>query len=108
MRIAALILGIIGSLVAIPSTLAALGVGAVGVTTGQTDTELMATAAVVALVVCLLGFLAAGLAMGWPTLGGVLLLGCGVAFAVYLHLFGLLAAPLYVIAGVLALLGRGR
>jgi hypothetical protein len=100
MRIAALIIGILGGLFGILSAVLALVVGGIG---GSGTVVGLGWSA---LVFCILGFLGAGLAMGRPRLGALILLIAAIGITISVSWFAVIAAPLFLVAALLAFLGR--
>lgn len=106
MRIAALILGVIGGLFGILAALLALGIGGIGSATGQQGAGTIVNLGWSAFLFCLLGFLGSGLAMGKPRLGAGLLAVSGLGFLVSVSWFALITTPLFLMAAMLAFFGR--
>ena len=100
MRIAALIIGIIAGLFGILSAVLALAVGGIG---GSSTVVGLGWSA---LAFCILGFLGAGLAMGKPRLGALILLIAAVGVLISVSWFAVIATPLFLIAATLAFFGR--
>jgi hypothetical protein len=106
MRIGALALGIVGGLLGVMSAVTALLLGGIG---GAFDAEGSGTIVGLgfsALVFCFLGFLGAGLALAKPRIAGLLLLVSAIGITISISLFAVLAAPLFLIAAILAFLGK--
>jgi hypothetical protein len=106
MRIAALILGVVGGVFGLIAALLALGIGGIGSATGQQGGGQIIGLGWSAFAFCILGFLGSGLAMGKPKLGAVLLLVAGLGFFISISWFAIITAPLFLIAALLAFMGR--
>lgn len=106
MRIAALILGVVGGIFGIIAALLALSIGGIGSAVGQEGAGMIVGLGWSAFLFCLLGFLGAGLAMGKPRLGALLLAVSGFGFLVSVSWFAIITAPLFLIASLLAFFGR--
>jgi len=106
MRTGALVLGIIAGLAGLVSAVLALFVGGLG---GAFDAEGASTVVGLgwsALGFSLLGLVGAALSLAKPVLAAVIMLIAGVAVAISISLFAVIATPLFLIAALLAFLGR--
>ncbi len=106
MRIAALILGVVGGIFGLIAALLALEIGGIGAAVGSQGAGLTIDLGWSAFGFCLLGFLGAGLTMGKPPAGALLLLIAGLGFLVSVSWFVLITAPLFLFAALLAFMGR--
>lgn len=107
MRVAALVLGVIGGVFGIFASLFALGVGGLGSAMGTEGANTVIGLGWSAMFFCLLGFLGSGLAMAKPRAAAGLLLISALGFIVSVSAFALVTGPLFLIASLLAFLGRG-
>lgn len=108
MRIAALVIGIIGGLFGILASILALVIGGVSMTFATSGGGTVTTLGFVALFLSLVGFVGAGLAMAKPRAAAVILLVTGIGMIIAISLFGLIAAPLFFISALFAFLGRRK
>jgi hypothetical protein len=104
-RVAALVLGIVGGVLGLLSAVFALGIGGIGSVAGTQGAGTVIGLGWSAMGFAFLGFLGAGLAMGKPRLGGTLLLIAGIGFLISIS-FAVLATPLFLIAALMAFMGR--
>jgi hypothetical protein len=108
MRTGALVLGIIAGLAGIISAVLALFVGGVG---GAFEAEGAGTVVGLgwsALFFSLLGLVGAALSLAKARLAAAIMLVAGVAIAISVSLFAVIATPLFLIAALLAFLGRHK
>ena len=104
MKLAALIIGIFGSVAGFIAAMFALLVGGIGAAVGGgTEVAWLGFAAFVASIVALVG---AALAIAKPRFSAVTMLVCGVVGLVCVSVFWIPAALLLAIAALLAFLGR--
>jgi predicted membrane metal-binding protein len=106
MRTGALVLGIIAGLAGLLSAVLALLVGGLG---GAFDAEGAGTVVWLgwsALGFSLLGLVGAALSLAKPILAAVIMLVAAIAIAISISLFAIIATPLFLIAALLAFLGR--
>jgi hypothetical protein len=106
MRTGALVLGIIAGLAGLVSAVLALFVGGLG---GAFDAEGAGTVVGLgwsALGFSLLGLVGAALSLAKPVIAAVIMLIAGVAVAISISLFAVIATPLFLIAALLVFLGR--
>ncbi len=106
MRVAALVLGIIGGVFGIFASVFALGVGGLGSAFGTQGANTIVGLGWSAMFFCLLGFLGSGLSMAKPRAAALLLLVSGLGFIVSVSAFAIVTGPLFLIAALLAFLGR--
>jgi hypothetical protein len=100
------VLGIIAGLAGLVSAVLALFVGGLG---GAFDAEGAGTVVGLgwsALGFSLLGLVGAALSLAKPVIAAVIMLIAGVAVAISISLFAVIATPLFLIAALLAFLGR--
>jgi hypothetical protein len=107
MRVAALVLGVIGGVFGIFASIFALGVGGLGSAVGSQGASTVIGLGWSAMFFCLLGFLGSGLAMAKPKAAALLLLISALGFIVSVSAFAVVTGPLFLIASLLAFLGRG-
>jgi hypothetical protein len=106
MRTGALVLGIIAGLAGLLSAVFALVVGGLG---GAFEAEGASTVVGLgwsALGFSLLGLVGAALSLAKPVLAAVIMLVAAIAIAISISLFAVIATPLFLIAALLAFLGR--
>jgi hypothetical protein len=108
MRIAALVLGIIGAVLGIFAALLALSVGGIGQATGAEGGALVTALGWWSLAFVFLGFVGSGLALARPKLAGALLLVAGVGFFISISFFAIISGPLFLLAAMFAFMGSGR
>jgi hypothetical protein len=98
MRMAAMVLGIVGGIFGLFSAVLALGIGGIGQNVGSEGAGLTTTLGALAFVWSLLALLGAGLALNKPRLAAGLLLVAGIATIISISFFAILAAPLELLA----------
>lgn len=106
MKIAALVIGVIGGVFGIIAAVLALTIGGIGTAVGAEGASMVTGLGWLALLFCVIGFLGAGLAMAKPVLGAVLLIVSAVGITISISYFAIASAPLFLIAGILAFFGR--
>jgi hypothetical protein len=105
-RIAALVLGVLGGLFGFLGAGFALAVGSVGTALEVSNASQTTGLGWAAFVFGILGFLGAGLAMAKPRLGAILLIVSALGVIISISMFGLPAGALFFIGGILAFFGR--
>ena len=108
MRIAALVIGITAAVLGLVAVFLAFGLGGIGRAVGAENTQLAIRAGWSSLVFDLLGFLGAGLALAKPKIAGALLLVTAVGFTLSLGWIAIVSGPLFLMAGLFAVMGSGR
>jgi hypothetical protein len=110
MRIAAMILGILGGLTGLVAATFALSLGGINSAVGGTadTTSTMSGLGAAAFAFSVLALVGAGLAMAKPRLSALLLLIAGLGTLISVSWFAIFPTPLELIASLLAFLGRGR
>jgi len=108
MRIAALIIGIVGGVFGLLSVISGLFVGGIGSAAEAEGASSIIGHSFAGLFFCILGFLGAGLAMARPLVGGLILLISALGALVAMSLFAIIVSPLFLIAAILAFFGRNR
>lgn len=108
MRIAALILGLIGGIIGLFAAGIALGVGALGGATGVQGSDTVVGLGWAALALSVVGIVGGALALAKPRAAAVLLLLAGIGGLVAISLAYVVSGPLLIIAAVLAFLGRAK
>ncbi len=106
MRTGALVLGIIAGLFGIISAVLALFVGGIGGAVEAEGAQTVVGLGWAALFFSLLGLAGAALAMAKPVISAVIMLVAAIAIAISISLFAVIATPLFLIAALLAFLGR--
>jgi hypothetical protein len=104
LRIAALVLGIVGAFDALVINIAVSLLGRFKDLVGMTT----ATHGFIGILVVIVAFIGALLVVRYPVVGGVLLLIAGIAFFFVAHWWALLAAPQILIAGLLGVAERSE
>ena len=106
MRTGALVLGIIAGLAGIVSAVLALFVGGLG---GAFEAEGSGTIVGLgwsALFFSLLGLVGAALSLAKPRIAAAIMLVAAIAVGISISLFAVIASPLFLVAALLAFLGR--
>lgn len=106
MRTGALVLGIIAGIFGILSAVLALFVGGMGTAFESEGAGTVVGLGWSALGFSLLGLIGAALAMAKPILAAVIMLVAAVAIGISISLFAVIATPLFLVAALLAFLGR--
>lgn len=110
MRVAALVLGIIGGVIGILAASTATGLGAIGTIAKDPKAVAQATELAgrggLAIAISIAAMVGGGLAMAKPRFAAALLLFTGLAGVLLVGGFYLLAGPLILVAALLAFLGR--
>lgn len=108
MRIAALVLGIIAGIAGLVSAVFALAVGGLG---GAFEAEGSGTIVGLgwsALFFSLFGLVGGALSMAKPRIAAAIMLVASAAILISISMFALIATPLFLVAAVLAFLGRHK
>jgi hypothetical protein len=108
LRVAALILGIIGGMVGLIAAGVALGVGALANATGAQGGNTVVYLGWAALALSGLGIVGGALALAKPRAASVLMLIAGIGGLVAISLAYVVSGPLLIVGGVLAFIGRGK
>lgn len=106
MRLAALILGILGALAGFGGAIFAMTVGGLGATFGGEGAETVIGLGVAGLLISLVAVIAAALAMAKPKGAGIVMILSGIAGFIAISMGYIIAGPLLIVAGTLAILGR--
>lgn len=106
MRIAALIIGIMGSLAGIGGALFAILVGGISSAFGADDGGMVVGLGWTALVISLIALVAAALAIAKPVEAGVTMIISGIAGLISISIGYVIGGPLLIIAGILAIIGK--
>jgi len=106
MRIAALIIGIIGSLAGIGGALFALMVGGLSGVFGAEGAEMVVGLGWAAIVISLIALVAAALAIAKPLEAGIAMIIAGIAGIISISVAYVIGGPLLIIAGILAIIGK--
>jgi len=105
-RVAALILGLLGGLFGIGGAVFAIFVGGVGDAFGAQDASLVMGLGTAAVVISIVGLVGGALALSKPKIASFLMLASAIAGFIAISAAYAIAGPLLLIAGVLALLGN--
>lgn len=108
MRVTALVLSILGGLAGLLAVMLAAGGAALGANVQSESTGYLAGSALISLVLVVLGFVGGGLAMSKPRAAALILLITGVGLMFSSGLLGIFSWPLFLIASLMAFLGRGK
>ncbi len=108
MRTGALVLGILGGIFGILSAVAALFIGGLGGAFEAEGSETIVGLGWSALFFCFLGLLGAALALAKPRAAAAIMLVAAIGITISISLFAVIAAPLLLIAAILAFLGRQK
>jgi hypothetical protein len=106
MRIAALIIGVIGGIFGLLSVVFGFAIAGIGNATEAEGAGTMMNLVFAGLFFCLLGFLGAGLAMAKPLAGAIILLVSALGALISMSFFAIIVSPLFLIAAILAFFGR--
>jgi len=108
MKIAALILGLIGGIAGIFGAIFAFGVSGVGTVVGAEDAGSLAGNGIAALIASLLGIVGGAIAIAKPKIAGIFMIIAGVGGLIAVFVAYIIAAPLLVIGGILALVASKK
>jgi hypothetical protein len=106
MRTGALVLGIIAGIAGLISAVLALFLGGLGGAFDAKGAETIVGLGWSALGFSLLGLVGAALSLAKPVIAAVIMLVAAIAIAISISLFAVIATPLFLIAALLAFLGR--
>lgn len=106
MRTAAMVLGIIGGLAGLGGAIFALTVGGLGAAFGGEGAETVIGLGWAAMGISLVGLVAAALSKARPKAAGIVMILAGVAGFIAISMGYIIAGPLLIIAGILAIRGR--
>jgi len=106
MRVAGLVLGIIGGIIGLFASGAALFIGGLGSALNANGASTVVGLGWVALLLSILGILGGALALAHPRVAGILMLTAGVGGFISVSLVYVVAGPLPIIGGLLAGLAR--
>ena len=106
MKVAALVLGIIGGVLGLFAALLALSIGGIGKALGAEGGETVVSLGWSSLIFCFLGFVGAGFALAKPKLSGVVLLISAIGFTVSISWFAIISGPLFLLASLFAFMGK--
>jgi hypothetical protein len=107
MRVAALILGIVGGVLGLIASILAITVGGIGHAVGASNADQVTGLGFLAFACTIVGFVGAGLALAKPRMAALLLLIAGVVGFISISVFWLLSGPFLLVGALLAFLGRG-
>lgn len=106
MRIAALVLGIIGGIIGLFAGGAALAIGGLGSAAGAEGAGTVVGGGMGALLLSVLGIVGGALAMAKPRLGGALMLVAAIGGFIAVSLAYLVAGPLLLVGGLLGVFAK--
>lgn len=106
MRVAALVLGIIGGVLGLLAALFALSIGGIGAALQSEGASSVVSLGWSALLFCFLGFLGSGFALSKPRFSSLVLLVSGIGFLISISWFAVITTPLFLMASLFAFLGR--
>lgn len=106
MRIAALILGIIGGVIGLFASGAALFVGGIGAAVQSQGASQIISLGWAALFLSIIGIIGGAIAIAAPKFGGGMMLVAGIGGFISVSLAYIVAGPLLLIGGLLALFAR--
>lgn len=108
MRLAALILGIIGGVFGLGGAACAVGVGAVGSAFGAEGGKTVLGLGVAAFPLAVAGLVGGAIAMVKPLAAGIILVVSGIGIIIAISAGGAVPGVLLIIGGIFALVGRKR
>lgn len=108
MRVAALVLGVLGGLFGIGGAMFAAAIGGMGAAFGAEGAGQIVGLSGGALAFSLLGLVAGALAMTFPKVTGWLMIIAAVGGTISVSVGYVIAGPLLLVAGILALVGARR
>jgi hypothetical protein len=106
MRIAALILGIIGGVFGLLNALLALGWGGLGRALGTQGANQVVGLGWMAFIFAFLGTVGAGITLAKPRLGALMLLIAAIGMSIPISGYAVVAGAMFLIAALLAFMGR--
>ena len=106
MKIAALILGILGGLLGMGGAIFAVFVGGVGGAFGAEDAGMVTGLGVAAVIISIVGLVGGALALAKPKAAGLIMIASAIGGLIAISAGYFIAGPLLLIAGILALLGN--
>lgn len=108
MRVAALILGVLGGVIGLFMAGGALVIGGVGAAVGAQGASTVIGGGWLALALSILGIIGGALAMAKPKLAGWFMVIAAVGGFISVFMAYIVAAPLLLIGGILALVSKGK
>lgn len=108
MRIAALVLGIIGGIFGIFGSLFATMVGGLGAAFNAKGASEVAGLGFVAVFISIAGLVGGALALKYPKVAGWMMLLCGISGIIAISAGYIIAGPLFIIGGILALISSRK
>lgn len=105
-RIAALILGLLGAFAGFAGALFAMGIGGLGSALGGEGAEVVIGLGATAFVISFVALIGTALALAKPQGAGITMIICGIAGIIAISAGYVIAGPLLIIAGILAVLGK--
>jgi hypothetical protein len=107
-KVAGLLLGIIGGIIGLVASGFALGVGAIGSATGAQGSETVIGLGWAALGLSVVGIVGGALSLAKPRVAALLMLIAGIGGSIAISIAYVVAGPLLIIGAVLAFLGRAK
>jgi len=108
MKIAALILGILGGIAGVVGSILVLVLGGIGSAFGGEGAGTVTTLGWVALLLSIIGIVGGALALAKPKIAGIVMLVMGIGGFIAVSLGYVVAGPLLIIGGILALVGSRK
>ncbi len=108
MKIAALILGIIGGIAGLFGAIFALGIGGIGTAVGAEGATSMAGSGLAALALSLLGIVGGSMAIAKPKAAGIMMLIAAVGGLIAVFVAYIVAFPLLLTGGIMGLVGAKK
>jgi hypothetical protein len=106
LRVAALVLGIVGGVLGLIAGILAITVGGIGQAVNANGAGTVTGLGFLAFVMAVVGLVGGALALSKPRVGALLLLVAGIVGFIAVSAFWLLSGPLMLIGALLAFLGR--
>lgn len=108
MKLAALILGIIGGVAGIIGSIIVMVIGGIGSVIGGEGATTVTSLGWVALLFSLVGIVGGALALAKPKIAGIMMLFVGVGGIIAVSIGYVVAGPLLIIGGILALVSSRK
>lgn len=108
MKIAALILGIIGGIAGLIGSVMAMMLGGLGSAMGGEGATTVTNLGWVALLLSIVAIVGGSMALAKPKVAGIMMLVCGIGGFISISLGYIVAGPLIIVGGVLALAGSRK
>lgn len=108
MKIAALILGILGGIAGIVGSIIAMMIGGIGSALGGEGAKTVTSLGWVALLISIVAIVGGALAIAKPKIAGIIMLLMGIGGIIAVSIGYVVAGPLLIIGGILALVGSRK